>query len=232
MISIVAISNESQSKTAKHLTSLLSHTVNTGLWDVELLCVISARLSRPEEFAGLEAFCRNGVRFVTELRKGIYAAMNVGLEAASGCFVVFINCGDTLLTLPSTMISGKTNCFPVQYEKSGAVRYPDDPAYLFPHHQGTFYPEEVYRSSRFDERLGLVGDLDYYLRLNPLSVAMFRHPVVAEFELGGASMKPFNRFQRMRERYNVLYRRKKLFKGLTLDVFRWLTKKGVTSGGK
>ena len=230
-VTVVAVSNRTLSDTKLHLQSIIRVASDCNFGRVQICSIIAKGASRSDDFVKTFGPLLDEVTFVSETKPGIYPAMNAGLDAALGSFVIFINCGDTLLSLPDNLMEGKTNCFPVRYKTSGSVRYPDDPAYLFPHHQGTFYPRDVYTKWLYDERLKLAGDLDYFLRLCPALVVGSRYPVVAEFELGGASMDPLNRLQRIKERYYVLIKRRKLVKGLIIDCANWLRQKGLMRNG-
>lgn len=114
---------------------------------------------------------------VIEPDNGVYEAMNKGIAATHGEWVLFLGADDRLAepTTLSEVISWlkATESSIV----SGEVRYDDGRVYQlrqrvnplarnFVHHQGTFYRRSLFGdANRFDSSLRIMGDYDFNLRL-------------------------------------------------------------------
>lgn len=156
-----------------------------------------------------------------EAPRGIYAAMNSALEAASGDSIYFLNAGDALaspavLALVRETLGDATWAFgPVEIEDvSGSVVVTPRWDYaserrrgfsrgLFPAHQGTFTRTSALRGiGGFDTSYRVAADYAVALRLALLATPVELPFVIARFREGGTStvqwQKSFQEFHRAR----------------------------------
>jgi len=142
--------------------------------------------------------------FISEKDKGIYDAMNKGIHAASGDYIIFINAGDRLasadviekvMTKPEVavrrprLVSGR-----VQFEYRGKLLNRFRPAKsdrgddCLPH-QATFIDARLQKEHLFDDRFRSVADYELWQRLKKLGLfdVLYVPEVIAVFSLGGRS---------------------------------------------
>lgn len=115
------------------------------------------------------------VKIISEKDKGIYDAMNKGLDIAKGDYIIFIGADDALadknvLGDVASHITGKNPDF-----VSGKITYDSGHQFFSGfgfktllnntiHHQGVFYQRSLFRSFRYDTNYKLIAD--YELNLN------------------------------------------------------------------
>jgi len=138
--------------------------------------------------------------------RGIYPAMNAGLQAATGDFVYFANAGDTffrpdVLSRTRPLVQSRDWAFgPVEIiERDGHHVFTPSWEYsverasgfsrgFFPAHQGTFAKRSLVASwGGFDARYSIAADYAMALRLSQASDPVVLPFVVATFREGGAS---------------------------------------------
>lgn len=131
--------------------------------------------------------------WISEPDKGIYSAMNKGIDIAKGDFVCFINAGDLLKEIPIKVLKNNKNdlnAFPVKLS-TNKIRYPKLSNRLklentFPH-QGCFYKRDEFLE--FDSNYKVFADfsLNQQMYKNNKSIKIFDKPIVAYHDLGGIS---------------------------------------------
>jgi glycosyltransferase involved in cell wall biosynthesis len=143
---------------------------------------------------------------VSEHDKGIYDAMNKGLDIATGDFVLFLNSGDVLYdekileTVSKMAISSS-----VLYFGSAKTIGKKDAFYLFPavnstenmiksflkyyrpNHQTIFFPKFFYHNNRYNIQYKIASDEDYKLRALQKCKYCFLNIIIVSFPLGGFS---------------------------------------------
>lgn len=110
--------------------------------------------------------------WLSEPDGGIYEAMNKGIAAATGQYVLHLNAGDRLLNVPSAELlqclqdSVDVACFRVQLD-GGVVHAPKGVRRLLIentwHHQGTFYRRQTHLG--YDPTYSVYGDFDHNQRI-------------------------------------------------------------------
>lgn len=188
------------------LRATLASLVDQDLSDVEYVVIDGSadRDAVPDTLAGapLPARC------TWQQPRGIYAAMNTGLEAATGSFVYFANAGDALIPGVLERVRPRLDIATVEWgfgsvgfrsPDSGAITpepgwsYPAERRHFFarrrfPPHQGTFMrTRELRRQGGFDESFRITADYLAMLRASEAADPVVLDEVIAVFETGGAS---------------------------------------------
>lgn len=131
--------------------------------------------------------------WISEPDKGIYDAMNKGIELACGKYVSFINSGDILLKIPFKELEfceADMACFPI-FINGNKTKYPKID-WLFKisntlPHQGIYYKRQP--SLKYDISYKVFADYalnaDYVL--NKKYILIVSNPIVANHNLDGIS---------------------------------------------
>ena len=150
------------------------------------------------------------MKWKSEPDKGIYDAMNKGIERSSGTIIGIVNSDDWLETntlqiladeislnqnLRNVILTGEvlfhyddgnTQLYPTSYERYEyyAKRYR-----MGLNHPATFVPRQIYEKyGTFDERFKLYADSDFVIRCYKANVGVhFIHKVLSNMSDGGAS---------------------------------------------
>lgn len=159
--------------------------------------------------------------WVSEPDKGVYDAMNKGIAASTGDFVIFMNSGDTFHTddaIEKMNLDGVDKNAVVYGNVS--VKYWDGIVVETPHeffktsmkfkgvgicHQTVFFPGEVIRKMRYDLSYRIASDYDLMYRMWKEGVNfVYRNAVVADYEWGnGISSNPYKLLDVYRENARV-----------------------------
>jgi glycosyltransferase involved in cell wall biosynthesis len=164
--------------------------------------------------------------WVSEPDNGIYNAMNKGVEASNGNYLLFLNSGDILngsnalkTFIEHQNFQGDIIYGDYKFETGGKV-YPDNLTPLFfvrtslPH-QSTFFNRKVFDiMGLYDERYKIVADRAFYIKCFLSSQFVFSHinyPLTV-FDLSGVSNDPLYKEKQFlenesmfQELYDVFY---------------------------
>lgn len=141
-------------------------------------------------------------KFVSEPDKGIYDAMNKGIDASTGDFLIFMNAGDVFYSIETVSKIFEGN----EYSEFGVVYgdvakkasdgvavvkragEPRNSHRMFFCHQSAFYRREELVKERFDISHRMSADIHQVKRLYKKGVRFIRVDVpVAIFDTGGIS---------------------------------------------
>ncbi|GAA4779283.1 colanic acid biosynthesis glycosyltransferase WcaE [Stakelama sediminis] len=139
------------------------------------------------------AFASGEAHGFSEPDRGIYDAMNKGLKAATGDYIVFLNAGDRLLESDSLQIvadaidqAGQPDVAFFASKMTFGQKVIDRPAkspnYIWHGqpglHQATFFRREVHLQHPFSDRYRICGDYDVLARLRASGARMQSFPQV------------------------------------------------------
>ncbi|MEW5676300.1 glycosyltransferase family 2 protein [Flavobacterium enshiense] len=139
--------------------------------------------------------------WVSEKDTGIYNAMNKGINAATGDYLLFLNSGDVFngntaledfVTHPD--FEGDIIYGDYKFEKGGKV-YPDHLTPLFfmrtslPHQSTLFHKNVFEKMGMYDEKYRIVSDRAFYIKCFLSNQFIFRHInyALSVFDLSGVS---------------------------------------------
>lgn len=143
--------------------------------------------------------------WVSEPDKGIYNAMNKGIQKATGDYLLFMNSGDVLvddkdiLKRCQNMLQADIVAFDCYLEKDdkivGRRTHIEKPTLFYAFcngfkHQSTFIKKSLFdKYGLYDERYKIAGDYEFWIRtlLQPQTTAKGYTLPIAIFELGGIS---------------------------------------------
>lgn len=140
-----------------------------------------------------------GLKWISEPDKGLYDAMNKGLERATGDYALFVNAGDSLSDLldidllfaalqrESGVLIGHTveTWEHARWLRPGVGREGD--VFVAPPHQATFYPRRFYAGERYRLDIRVAADCDYTERAIDRCGGIYLPTTICEFALGGLS---------------------------------------------
>ncbi|MEL0455960.1 glycosyltransferase family 2 protein [Flavobacteriaceae bacterium SZ-1-7] len=159
--------------------------------------------------------------WVSELDKGIYAAMNKGIKMAKGEYLFFLNSGDDFIESDSlsniaTHLAGEDIVyFNINQIQEGEVKLKKTPetlsfSYLhhdLPPHQSTFIKKKLFDEyGYYDEELKIVSDWKFIIKALIKHNATYKYVdgVFTNFYHGGISTNPEGRKIMEKERELVL----------------------------
>ncbi|WP_310557751.1 glycosyltransferase family 2 protein [Flavobacterium sp.] len=145
--------------------------------------------------------------WVSEPDNGIYNAMNKGINAAKGDYLLFMNSGDVLVNDPAIVSTCAEklvedivafDCFLEKDNKiTGRRTHIENPTLFFAYlkgfkHQSTFIKRSLFHKvGLYDESYTIAGDYEFWIRsfLLPTTTAKSYTVPIAIFQLNGISQK-------------------------------------------
>lgn len=119
-------------------------------------------------------------KFQSSADKGIFDGMNKGMRLAAGRFILFLNCGDTMVATPDQLASILENvhifgnhtlfCFSYISERQGNKKLFSIRGLsrnkLPTSHQAIIFSRKVFDVHQFDTRFKYAADYDLYLKID------------------------------------------------------------------
>jgi glycosyltransferase involved in cell wall biosynthesis len=164
-------------------------------------------------------------RLIINRDRSLYNGMNLGMSAASGDAIIFINGGDELIgdyaieALISRVPNSRCLAFrAIQYYKNDGYVRPSiariGDLRTHPSHQAFVAPLAIARQIPFNEAKSISADSDWMRKLIALCGVDIDESVLSRFSLGGISNRPTPRTVKLRFRESGL--RRGLLEGLKM----------------
>lgn len=175
-------------------------------------------------------------KWISEVDRGIYDAMNKAISISNGKFLNFLNAGDyycNSLIIETIIPYLKPNC---DLFYGGTINYNDEIQYnrflkindirsfyvkgLMFCHQATFIRKSIFKSiGVYSEKYSLVADQEWFFRY--LSLYGFKNVVsknilIVYYDIGGVSAA--NRYKVLNERLILLSQYKNIFSGYPYSI--------------
>lgn len=204
---------------AEHIEKTIQSVLSQTFPDIEYIIIDGG--SNDGTVDVIEKYADKIAYWVSESDKGVYDAMNKGIAASTGDFVIFMNSGDTFHSMDAIekMISDSESSNSLIYGNV-SVKYWDGVVVEKPHeffktfmkfkgvgicHQTVFFPGEIIRKMKYDLSYRIASDYDLMYRMwkNGINF-VYRDVVVADYEWGnGISSNPYKLLDVYRENARV-----------------------------
>lgn len=230
-LSVITVSYNEERTIASTLQSIADQT-----WtNVEMIVIDGA--SQDATVDRVEPFRARLAHFSSEKDKGLYDAMNKGLDAATGDYVCFMNAGDKFhhdralesiikaIGPTPKLLFGRAIVASEIGQHSNPPMDEDPFEWMgrgFPSHQASFYPASFARQNRYRMDRGSAADTDFTLRAIEAHGWRFVDDVICDFALGGVSNRfaNWNEVQRLTaDRWRVASDHTRAFKPLFLAKY-------------
>jgi glycosyltransferase involved in cell wall biosynthesis len=168
-LSIITINYNNKEGLRKTIDSVITQTFE----DYEWIIIDGGSIDGSKEL--IEQYQQHFAYWCSELDKGVYNAMNKGIEHARGEYLLFLNSGDALYDMNvlqkvydihsnADIISGQVirmdnNKLLRQYRSSLLLQLYLDTL----NHQGTFIRKSLFNDNLYDENLKIVSDWKFWL---------------------------------------------------------------------
>jgi len=168
-LSIITVNLNNKDGLQKTIDSVISQTFK----DFEWIVIDGGSTDGSKEL--IEKYSDYISYWVSEPDKGIYNAMNKGIEVALGEYLLFLNSGDILfedhtlsfvfnLNIKTDIISGQverndTHALLRKYNPNIFFQIYDDTL----NHQGTFIKRDLCKKYKYDESLRIVSDWKFWI---------------------------------------------------------------------
>lgn len=215
LISIITINYDNLEGLKKTMSSVLEQTYA----NIEYIVIDGGSNDGSKTY--IESYHKEIYYWISEEDKGIYNAMNKGIDKATGDYILFLNSGDWLdganiieLIQPSEFFEDIISCgLQVIGDKIDYVKVVPDAvgfAFMFTGtlpHQSTFIKRSLFKTvGHYDENLKLVSDWKFFLLSICKFKASFRYipTVLSSYNRYGVSSLEENSYLMRMERKGVL----------------------------
>jgi glycosyltransferase involved in cell wall biosynthesis len=175
---------------ARNLAETLS---SIDIWDRRIEVLVKDGLSRDDTAQVAGKFSQQGLRLIVQADLGIYDAMNQGVHASLGTYVMFVNAGDTLVPGALERIVNRLSerhllyKFLVQTDNNSPRRERGSVMFFARYmlnHQGLVYHRRCFEN-QFDTNLKIVGDLRHLLEYGLWRRVTYADELVVRYKGGG-----------------------------------------------
>lgn len=153
-------------------------------------------------------------KWMSEPDKGLYFAMNKGLDMATGDFALFMNAGDEFYS-NNVIENIITNIYDLNmiyfgntYIFNGNFSFISEPinkkvekntSQYLPHHQSIFYPKSFYKSEKYDTNFSVCADADYtYRACNSIKIKYIDYNIIKSY-LNGFGISQYGKISGLKK---------------------------------
>ena len=177
-------------------------------------------------------------RSVSETDRGIYDAMNKGIDVATGDYIYFLGADDILFNLPIISISNAWHdnidilLGKVKFSNGYVYSSKADWKLIFHnrlHHQGMFVKRIILENNKFNTNYTVYADFDLNQKLYKKNVTYrYCDDIVAIFSLNGVSS-----CGNLREQYSIIFNNYGIVFALLSVIWTYIAKiKNMMLGNK
>ena len=198
-LSIITVNLNNLEGLKKTIDSIVSQTFT----DFEWIVIDGGSTDGSKEL--IEEYSSHFAYWVSEPDKGIYNAMNKGIVVAQGEFLIFMNSGDSFASTDVLMnVSGFLKDADIVYGDTNLVnpdgtystlKYPEDISMRQMYkgticHQASFIRKTLFSEMKYNERLRIVSDWEFFVRML-IEDKTFKHIpfVICDYAIDGISSK-------------------------------------------
>lgn len=237
-ITVITVVYNGEKNIARTIQSIINQTVSPYEYIIVDGCSTDKTLDIAERYRNQVESKGVIYNINSEKDKGIYDAMNKGVQLASGDYIAFLNADDWYFDDAIEIVCKKyaDDIFELGY---GSIQYVDNEKPILVkksrldkfvssrnwNHPSTFVKKELYTKYPFDIRYKAYADFSWFLKMRKLHVKIAIFPAdkpIAHFSLGGASMNNNLSFalNRAREKYQA-YRENRYSRIYFFESYVW-----------
>ena len=231
-ISIVTVSYNA----AETIEQTISSVVNQAYENIEYIIIDGGSTDGTVDI--IRKYEDRIAYWVSEPDKGIYDAMNKGIDAATGDYIYFLGADDILLNLPIISISNAWHdnidiiLGKVEFSNGYVYSSKADWKLIFHnrlHHQGMFVKRIILENNKFNTNYTVYADFDLNQKLYKKNVTYrYCDDIVAIFSLNGISS-----CANLREQYSIIFNNYGILFALLSVIWTYIAKiKNMMLGNK
>jgi glycosyltransferase involved in cell wall biosynthesis len=210
-ISVITISYNEEKVIEKTIQSVINQTYS----EYEYILIDGGSNDKTIEIA--ENYSSKITHFISEPDKGIYDAMNKGINYASGDYIIFMNSGDifnNIYTLSdifsndinSDVIYGNTSYLINEKQVLVKASKLNRMWFRLPFcHQSVFVKSEIMKKFYFDTKYEIIADFNFFYKLYIERFSFYYvDKIFSICNIEGISNNPDNRIKISREREEII----------------------------